>query len=725
MVRQNQLALMAVVFSSAALAQSPPTQDQESASAGTLQEVVVSAQKREESLQDAALSITALQASEIENLGVRNFNDLQTQMPGVQFMGTIITNTTIRGVGTYNNQPNVDAAVAWNVDGTYLAHHMATPPILFDIDRIEVVRGPLGTLYGRNSNGGSINILTAKPILGEWHGKASLGLGNHDQVDGELVLNAPIGETMALRLAIANDYSKGYFEDDSEGTDNYAGRARLLYQPSDRFNLLGTFEWSNVDGSGAGHAYCPPTASHLPRCQGVAWKPYQGYGYPGMFLQNGTAGPIGEYPGYNKRTNWSTYVEGNYDLTWGTLTSISNWHKYNRADLNVRDFSISAPVHQNEFYTQEFRLANAAESSFDWVVGTYYARENSDGLEQTASFVNPGLVFTPLSSYGVENGKVTAFAVFGEVTYPVMERLRLKGGLRYTDEKKALPGMARTALNTANPISVVTGSVLNTGKLTWLVGAEYDLTEDNLLYAKVNTGFKSGNVNPVPPSVGIPTVTTPEEITAYQIGSKNRFLDNRLEVNVEAFFYDYEGYQTVYIATDPTGFFIGQFFPTANAQKAEFKGGEIETHYTPWDSGQFDLAVTLLDAKHVEFVTPTFDFSGHDVQRAPDYTITAGYQHQFALSNGGTLQARVTSMFVDGHYTRDNNDPLDWQESYTNTSANLTYRHPGSRWSVSAWGRNLENEAVMSVSQGGSGRGGWNVFMLPPRMYGMTLKVEM
>ena len=136
MIERNRLALATVVLSGAALAHSPQIKAQESASGG-LEVVVVTAQKREESLQDAAISITALQASEIESFGVKNLNDLQSQMPGVQFMGSIITNTTIRGVGTYNNQPNVDAAVAWNVDGTYLAHHMATPPILFDIDRIE------------------------------------------------------------------------------------------------------------------------------------------------------------------------------------------------------------------------------------------------------------------------------------------------------------------------------------------------------------------------------------------------------------------------------------------------------------------------------------------------------------------------------------------------------------------------------------------------------------
>src|SRR5690606_32595752 len=205
-----------------------------------LQEITVTAQKREETLQDTPVSVTVLQSEDIESFGVNNPDDLQSQMPGVQFMSSGLTNTTIRGVGTYNNQPNVDAAVAWNIDGTYISHHMATPPILFDIDRIEVVRGPQGTLYGRNSNGGSINVLTARPVLGEWRGRVSIGAGNHDQFDTELMLNAPISDTVAVRFAFANDYSEGYFEDGGEGTDNYAARMRLLYVPSDRFDLIGT-----------------------------------------------------------------------------------------------------------------------------------------------------------------------------------------------------------------------------------------------------------------------------------------------------------------------------------------------------------------------------------------------------------------------------------------------------------------------------------------------------
>jgi iron complex outermembrane receptor protein len=691
-----------------------------------LEEVIVTAQKRAESLQEATISITAIQGNESSKFAVMNANDLQNQMPSVQFMTSGLTNTMIRGVGTYNNQPNVDAAVAWNIDGTYISHHHATPPILFDLERLEVVRGPLGTLYGRNSNGGAINILTARPELGEWRARASMGVGNYNQIDTDFMLNIPIGEHSALRLSAANDYADGYFEDQSEGTDNYAFRARYLYEPNDRLSVLATFEWSEVDGSGVGLAYCPPSArEQRPLCANVEWKPYQGMGLPGNFVKYGTDGPIGENPNFTQRENTGAYVEVNYAWDFATLTSITNWHDYNREELHVWDFNSYNPYHENTYVTQEFRLTNSPESSFDWVIGFYYGSEDSDGVERFGFQVAPDYDFFQIrNSYGVVGGEVTTIALFGEVTVPITDTFRLKGGLRYTDEEKDLPGFSAINQNTPNPIFTPTGGVVQQEEPTWLVGAEWDLSDSNMVYAKVNTGFKSATVNQVPPGIGVPEFTDPEEITAYQIGSKNRFMDDRVQVNAEFFYYDYDGYQVVVIATDPTGVIPGSFFPSFNAQNAEFIGGEIETSWLIGDYGQLDLNLTLLDAEHKEFVTTAFNYSGNDVQRAPPYTVQLGYRHDWDFSDGSVLTGRITTMYVEENYSRDANLPGDWVESYTNTSAYLSYVPSNSRWSVTGWVRNLEDDEVISLSRS-TDRGGWTVFMFPPRMYGITLKYEM
>jgi iron complex outermembrane receptor protein len=710
-----------------AFALAAPIEAQENSN-GALEEILVTAQKREESLQDATISVTAIRGAEISDFAIQDINHLANQMPSVQFMTSGLTNTTIRGVGTYNNQPNVDAAVAWVVDGTYISHHMAVPPILFDIERVEVIRGPLGTLYGKNSNGGAISILTARPVLEEFHARASVTGGNYDQLNTEFMLNVPVNDSVALRVSYATDERDGYFEDGGEGTDNYAGRVRLLVEPSDNFDLMATIEISDVDGSGVGAAFCPPTVQGvIAACSGVEWKPYQGLGFPGNYRVTGTAGPIGENPGFTMRRNTSSYLEWNYHAKKTTLTSITNYHKYDRTELHTWDFNSYSPTHENEFVTQEFRLASESDAPLEWVAGLFYSKEFSDGLERFGTTTGPDMKsFVMNNYYGVLNGEVTTQAIFGDVRIPFGDRVRLELGARYTDEIKALPGEAGTGFIAGTPIIVKTGSTLDESKPTWSVGLEWDVAEDHLLYAKVNTGFKSGTVNAIPPTVTVvQPATDPEEITAFQIGAKNYFRDGRIRVNAELFDYDYEGYQVVQATQDPTGFFPGNFFPSINAQEARFRGGEIESTFAIGANGQLDAAVTLLDAEHEEFVTPTLNWSGHDVQRTPDQTFLLGYQHVWNLSRGGNLRARIATMVVDQNYTRDSNVPGDIQDDYTNTSAYLSYGFGNGKYSLTAWGRNLEDEAVVAVAQGTNGRPGWNVFMFAPRMYGVTFRYEM
>lgn len=700
-------------------------------SSGRLEEVVVTAQKREESLQQATLSITALQGNQISDFNAKDINTLQTHMPGVQFLTSGLVNTSIRGVGTYNNQPNVDDAVAWTVDDTYLVHHQAVPPILFDLNRIEVVRGPQGTLYGKNTNGGAINIITNKPELGKWDAYAKLGYGNHNSITSEAMLNIPVTEDMAIRFAFANDHRDSYFQDGSNAKNRYAGRVRLLIEPSDNFNMIGTIAWSTVDDSNTGLSYCPPQARpYYPICQTVQWKPYQGFGFPGQYVANGNTGPVGKNPGFAQRENWSAYLKWNYSWKFATLTSISNYHKYDRQELLVWDFFSYSPTHHDSFVSQEFRLASAASARYQWVIGAFFAFESGKGREKFGTQTGPNLqTFSFNNYYGVDNGRVTTRAVFGHVNIPITDKFSISGGLRYTYEDKDLPGSAGTGFlpGSGPPITVTTGGKLTEGKVTYSAGLEYHVTDDNMLYAKYDTGFKSGTVNQIPNTVtAVAAVTAPEEITAYQVGSKNDFLDGRLRANAEFFYYDYKGYQVVVIATDPTGFFPGVFFPSVNAQKARFYGGELETTLAVSDHGQLNVGLTWLNAKHTKFITNSFDYSGHTVQRSPDYTIMAAYQHEWALPNSGLLSGRISTMYVPGNYSQDDNNPAGWQRSHTKTDAYLTYKLPGSHWSISAWVHNLENNAVVGVAQGANvGRPGYNVFMLEPRMYGVTVGYKM
>jgi iron complex outermembrane receptor protein len=673
-----------------------------------LQEVTVTARLVTESLQDANVSITAVGGDAIAADGIKDLIDLESQLPGVRFSESGLSSILIRGVGTVNNQPGVDSAVLYAQDGTYMSHLQALPPSMFDIERIEVVRGPQGTLYGRNSNGGSLNIITQRPKLNEFDASAGVTLGNYDSIDTNVMLNVPAGEKVAFRLAVATDKGDPYFDDGSEGTDNWAARLRMLVSPSENLDILGTLEYSEIDDSGVGISYCPPR-SDKPACAGYPWRPYAGFGAPGTFGTPG--GQSGENPNYLTRKNYSAYVEVNYQTPIGNLTSLTNYHKYDMNNRYVWDFATDyRPVHHDKFTTQEIRLASNADSRIQWVTGLYYAKEELNTLEYFDYNQRPGVRLR------IPDGEVESKAIFGDVTFPLTDKLSLVGGARYTREVKDTPGLS-TAYDVTGtiPTTVETGGTPNEeSRPTWKGGLRYQVADDSLLYATVSTGFKSGGVNQVPAGIGLVEVYGPEEILAYQLGSKNRFLGNRFQVNGELFYYTYDNYQAITVARDPRGFFPGNFFTTINVQNAEFYGAEIESSTRVLEGGQFDLAVTYLHAE--------FELGTNRPGNAPEYTLAAAYQHIFTLSTGGELRAKINSQYVPGNFTSNSNFAASYQEAYTRTGANVSYAPEGGAWKVGAFVMNLEDKAVIRQGQTPTSRPGDNAFMMPPMQYGVSFE---
>jgi iron complex outermembrane receptor protein len=686
-----------------------PAVAQEAGSEG-LQEVTVTARKVAENLQDANVSITVVSGDALAEGGIKDLLDLESQLPGVRFSESGLSSILIRGVGTVNNQPGVDSAVLYSQDGTYMSHLQALPPMMFDIERIEVVRGPQGTLYGRNSNGGSLNIITKRPVLNEFQSSARVSFGNYDAIDTDVMLNIPISDTVALRTSFATDKGDPYFDDGSEGTDNWAARARLLIQPNDALDMVATLEYSEIDDTGVGISYCPPT-SDKPACEGWPWKPYGGFGAPGTF--DSPEGPHGENPNYLTRENYSAYFELNYRWDWATLTSLTNFHKYNMSNRYVWDYATDyRPIHSDKFYTQEIRLASAPDSKVSWVTGLFYAREKLNTLEYFDYNQLPGVRLR------INDGTVESAAVFGEVNYSLTDALTLITGARYTYEKKHTPGTSTAYDSTGTiPTTVATGDTpLREKRPTWKGGIKYEITPDSMVYATVSNGFKSGGVNQVPAGIGLAEVYGPEKILAYQIGSKNRFLNNRLQLNGEAFYYEYDNYQAITTARDPRGFFPGNFFTTINVQNAIFYGAEFESSARVFDSGQFDLALTLLHAE--------FEFGSNRPGNAPKYTIGAAYQHIFSFANGGELKAKIDSQYVPGNWTSNSNFAASWQEAYTRSNANLTYTFPNRMWKIGAYVLNLEDKAVIRQGQLPTSRPGDNAFLMPPLQFGVSFSYE-
>ncbi len=689
-----RLAVLLPVVAAAQEAQAP---------AEGLGEVIITARKTSEDLQRAAIAVTTVSSEEIARSGIKDPTDLQWRMPAVEFQSaTSVPAIFIRGVGTYNLQAGVDSAVAFSIDGIYLAHAQSYPPVLIDIAQVESVRGPQGTLYGRNSNGGAISFITNKPRLGQWDAEGGITTGNFAALGTEGELNIPLGDKVATRVAIGTDQHDPYYTNGYGDANNYAGRWRVLYQALDNLEIIATLDKSRIQNNGSTYDRCPPR-SDLPACPPGSFHPWTGIGP--------------RDPGdYNHILTWGTYLEANLTEGWGTITSLSS---YRSSDWNSRQILTVGPdtngFTQGEtarLTTQEVRISSAANSPVNWIFGAYYSRERTPYRE---ALINNGVAFFTTNPFLLADSQ----AIFGQLTYPVAEGLRLTGGLRYTDEKKE----AEEEVNTvAGAASVPLHPSAKVDKVTWKAGVEYDVAPHSMLYGSVSTGFKSGGVNEVPNTRDFLQTYNPETITAYQAGSKNRFWSDRLQVNFEAFYYNYKGFQTLQGLTDPTGQYPGLFLETANSDKATMWGGELEMTLALTPHDRFSLSPTFLHAKFDRFVVGGTDLSGHHIEAAGPYTVAGSYEHTFVLPGANKLITDLGTELVGGHYMDNSNSAGSYQPTYTRSTATLTYEDAGGHWSASAFGRNLENKAVMMV-WGSAFIGTADLTAVyPPRTYGVSVR---
>jgi len=681
-----------------------------SASSGQLGEIVVTAQRRDENLQDVPISITTLTSDDLSARGIGNPQDLQGLLPGVNFQPNGDLFVRVRGIGTFNLQPGVDSAVAYTLDGNFIAHPAELPTVLLDMERVEALRGPQGTLFGRNANAGAVNFVTARPRH-HFEAGASVGTGNYNLFQSEVMLNVPVGAGVALRGSFASRRHGAYLDDGHNDEDQIAARLRALIEPSDNFSLIATVDYNRRKDSNIGQSECPPNAVEV-ACANIEWEPFDG---------NDEANP----DDYSFVESWGAYAQMDLRLgDFGTLTWIPTYREADISYLTTPTRPFLETSTTNRMHTQELRLSSLSASALNWVVGGYYSRERFDQVTTYFWDTNPNIPMGPgdvINFFNVDYYKAESVAAFVQLTVPLTESFRVTGGIRYTDETKVSVGTANAYTGTvANPVlaSIPTGANLKDDRITWKLGVEANVGPDNLLYANVSTGFKSGGVSQADPNITLPTTYGPETITAYQIGTKNRFLDGRLQINAEGFYYDYDGYQTILPSFQPSGLL---YFLTINSQTARFYGGEIEVTVLATPNDQFDLSVALLNAKFTEFVVGANNFTGNEVPVAPNYTINLGYQHTFDLGGGGDITARVETQFVDDYFVDASNFPGGRQSAYMQSGANIRYNAPDQSWGLTGWIRNIENNGVFYNANPPGTRPVTIAYPYPPRTFGVTL----
>jgi iron complex outermembrane receptor protein len=709
----------------------------------TIGEIVVTAQRREESNLQVGLTLTALSGDALAQQRVEQVLDLKGRVPNLDIKEQVpgaMPVVTIRGVGLNDFGAANSPSAGVYVDQVYVASIAMMAFDMFDVERIEVLKGPQGTLYGRNSTAGALNIITRKPQQ-DFDAYATLGYGNYDTLDFETAVNVPLTDTAALRFSAKTiQQDEGYWDSrllsgkTIGNRDLTMGRLQLALAPGDSFDLnlkvegvrsrseMGQPEFFGTVDPLTGGTCAPILAGHVDNTQCTDFLGYtdtDGDPFKGDWAREGA---------YDI-DNAAATLTMNADLGAATLTSVSGYVDFERTfDIDVDatparelDFLESDDIRQ---YSQELRLAASGER-LDWIVGAFYSKDEV-GISIPGG--HEDLFFTRTLVTADQDTKSAAGFAHGE--WHLSDKLDLVTGLRYTWEERQYAG----GTTDLNPIGfscllspTCTPGFVGPAQLTfvdetiddrnwsWRAGLEYQPQQSQLLYATISRGTKSGGF-----FSGISTTNLqlapfePEELTAYEVGFKQGF--GNAYVSAAVFYYDYSDIQT-FVAVDIGPFIIQRL---GNVDEARIYGLDLEATWAPTSHLTLQGSVGWLDSELGAFSTLNGDVpKGKELPNAPDLTLgaLARYEADFPAALGGAIQ-------IDGSYSASAfkdaiNDPVIAQDAYVLVNARVALFNAARSWEVALWGKNLGDEQY--VAQGlNTGLGAGNRNYNAPRTYGAS-----
>jgi iron complex outermembrane receptor protein len=720
-----------------------------------LQEIVVTAQRRAENLQRAAVSVSAVGGQALTQAGITDVQQLSRVVPSLIIQpGGGGANVYLRGVGNQQTNAFGENAIAFNFDGVYLARPTAPFGMLYDLERVEVVKGPQGTLYGRNATGGAVNIIPKKPRLGTLEGELNAEYGNYNAFRTSGGINVPVGDQLAIRIAGQVTHRKGYLSDGYDDEVGQAARVSVLAQFAPGWTGQLVADYFHQGGKGQGGVLAP--SSYVPQAPALSQRiggsdPLSvaallafGDAHPpfSTFLRNGFVNvPAGD--GY--LNNYFYGVTGILDGDLGPATlTIQPAFRHSRPDYLFYFTGFRGQMHEvDNQESVEARLSSNGGGPLRYVLGAYYFHEHQDAQD----FFNQGLLATTRFNPRLSTDSK---AVFGQLTYAISPALRAVGGLRYTNEHRSLVTSlaAGTPTNVNPPLGAPFFGKQSVSKVTWKAGVEFDAAPQSLIYANVATGFKSGGF-----FVGASPNNTfaPEQLTAYTIGTKNRFFDNRVRLNLEGFYWKYRNQQTSFVGGIDVGTGLtGVGGKTVNAGQSRIYGFELEGEWqvTPHDNLGIDLQ--YLNARYRSFTytalsasgaplrsgctvtgnrlanpgtTDTgrlfdLDCSGKDVLNSPRWSTQLRYEHRFDVG-AMRLSPGVRSRIEASRETTIDFLPESQQGAYTMTDLYVTLTGPEQRWSLTGFVNNVEDATVLAGGFVKAVVQTYYATLRPPRTYGI------
>ena len=736
------------------LGEAPLIYAQESATEEyTLEEITVTAQKREQELQKVASSVDVIQGYELTEMGHLDLDDALRNVSSalVQSVGEEMT-VIIRGMDNDSMPGDGFSQVGVTVDGSFQKSWGVGTTGIYDMQRIEVIAGPQGTMYSRNSAGGVVNMITNNPTTEEVQASGSVETGNYNLVNTQGVLNVPISDSWAVRAAFISTKRDGYASTGVHDADDRSLRLKLGYTPSDVLSAVLTWEHIHIGGKSQGDGFM------FFEDEDDVDNPWTGASPGDLFIGNNTSDK------YYMNLDWKTPI--------GTLTFIpsfmdtyrliaaAGWLYYGELRgppgappgppqvgfgfgqaPEGAERLYQAPEYfesPQEEWSYELRMASSEDFFMDWLVGLYYWKWNWDDhiFHKDLYYVDPD---DPTRSVFIESTEFTGMrgyrgnvskAAFGYFTYPITDVFRVTAGGRYTSEEEK--GQDRA---TGDPTSD------KSSHFDYNFGVEYDIGENTMLWVKHATGYNQ-----------VRGTNLDQTLKDYEVGSKSRFLNNQLQLNATAFYYDYKNFNVgmglarvqEYMLNTETGEYELVYFDPAGVGDAVLYGLDVSMDYIITGKDLLNLALSYLSAEvdqvlvtysyggvqYPELVPPRTIGSGRTLNNAPELSVVGSYEHRFDLANGSavtpSISARYTSEYICEFEVDERNilqygldpDKVNTEPSHIMADFYLNYTHHTGKWTLNSYVKNITNHAEKTGLMRGDLRVG------PPRTYGVVLSVR-
>jgi iron complex outermembrane receptor protein len=733
------------------------------ANAQVLDEVVVTAQKREQSISDVGISVTAFSGEQLKALGVSDTISISAQTPGMivtEFGGGTTTVFNIRGSGQLDFNDQQEAPVAVYLDGAYVSFLAGVGFNIYDLERVEVLRGSQGTLFGRNATGGLVHIISNRPTSTS-EGYIELTAGDYGMIKAEGALNAPLSETVSGRLSLFHESNDGFIEN-STGADggdrnNNSGRLQLLFEPSDELSVLVAGRYAIDDAEGQiydVHAAVFDADGYIQAVAPFGSASDQDFleYCAGLIAFNGVPGPPGgtapgsgdchngapnnrdpfhsstNAPSYYQRDHYGATVTVDYTVGPGTLTSITDYQDFKKRYSEDAD---STPLTLWHFQqdldatqlSQELRYAT--ETSWGrYILGGYYLRIEDDGRASLDAIPTLGISFQNFFGLDTET-----YAGFGQVEYRLAADFTAIAGFRWTEDRKEfhidvgcgfdfLANETPVAENCAFFAPLVQGTGLprtTRDEGNWSGNLELNWTpsDDLLVYGKVVRGHKAGGFNGGIINFFEPSAATydAELPLTYEAGVKAALFDRKARVSASAFYTDYKDFQTFTQA--------GANLIVFNVD-AEMTGGELELTLNPWEGWDILFGLSLLDATQKDVPGPG-GLLDRPMPNAPDVTYNALARYEWSLF-GGVMAVQADMTYRDDRSLSAIDHPGLQGDSYSLVNANLAWTSPDGRWDFKVWGKNLGDKVYYHTTFDLVGiTGQIEPVVGAPRWYGATL----